>query len=96
MLDVIYQALAELPVRKVTDIFPDISTDNLTKTELEFLEQISGYLDRNQEITNYRAQILTNRSAESIKKYLARFVELGILQAIGENKGRKYAIRSVK
>ena len=93
MLDVIYQALAELPVRKVTDIFPDISTDNLTKTELE---QISGYLDRNQEITNYRAQILTNRSAESIKKYLARFVELGILQAIGENKGRKYAIRSVK
>lgn len=96
MLDVIYQALAELPIRKLTDIFPDISTDNLTKTELEFLEQIAGYLDRNKEISNYRAQILTNRSAESIKKYLARFVKLSILKAIGENKGRKYAINNDK
>lgn len=92
MLDVIYQALNELPIHKITDIFPDINTDILTKTEREFLEQIAGYLDRNGEITNYRAQVLTNRSAESIKKYLARFVELSILQAIGENKGRKYII----
>lgn len=92
MLDAVYQALRELPVRKVTDIFPEISTDILTKTEQAFLEQIAGYLDRNGEITNYRAQVLTNRSAESIKKYLARFVELGILQAVGENKGRRYVV----
>ena len=93
ILYVIYQALNELPVHKITDIFPDINTDTLTKTELEFLEQIAGFLDRNSEITNYRAQILTNRSAESVKKYLAKFVDLGIMKAVGKNKGRKYTIR---
>jgi hypothetical protein len=28
----------------------DINTDKLSKTELEFLEQIAGYLDKNGEI----------------------------------------------
>jgi Fic family protein len=92
MLDAIYQALNELPVHKITDIFPDINTDILTKTELEFLEQIAGFIEKNGEITNYRAQLLTNKSADSVKKYLARFVELGLLDAVGENKGRKYVL----
>ena len=95
MLDVIYQALSELPARKITDIFPDIPTDKLSKTEREFLEQIAGSLDRNGEITNYRAQVLTKRSAESVKKHLAKLVELGVLKAVGENKGRKYIKASV-
>jgi predicted HTH transcriptional regulator len=84
--------LEELPSRKITDIFTDINTDNLSKTELEFLEQIAGYLDKNGEITNYRAQLLTNKSAESIKKYLSKFAEMGILKQEGKNKGRKYLI----
>lgn len=92
MLEAIYQALSELPTRKITDIFPDIITDKLSKTELEFLEQIAGYLDKNSEITNYRAQLLANKSAESVRKYFARFVEIGLLQPIGENKGRKYIV----
>jgi Fic family protein len=92
MLHAILQALEELPVRKITDIFTDINTDKLTKTELEFLEQIAGYLDKNGEITNYRAQLLTNKSDISIKKYFARFVELGVLREEGKNKGRKYYI----
>lgn len=94
MLDVIYQSLAELPVHKVTDIFPDIDTDMFSKTELEFLESIAGYIEKHEEITNYRAQILTNMSAESVKKYLAKFVEAGLFQAVGENKGRKYIPRT--
>ena len=31
-----------------------------SKTELEFLESIAGYIEKHREITNYRAQILTN------------------------------------
>jgi Fic family protein len=92
MLNAILQALEELPIRKITDIFTDIFTDKLSKTELEFLEQIAGYIDKNGEITNYRAQLLTNKSAESIKKYLAKFAEMGILKVEGKNKGRKYLI----
>ncbi|GHU68012.1 cell filamentation protein Fic [Bacteroidia bacterium] len=92
MLNTILQALEELPTRKITDIFTDINTDKLTKAELEFLEQIAGYIDKNGEITNYRAQLLTNKSDVSVKKYFAKFVEMGILKMEGKNKGRKYLI----
>jgi len=92
MLNAILQALEELPTRKITDIFTDINTDKLSKAELEFLEQIAGYIDKNGEITNYRAQLLTNKSDISVKKYFAKFVELGLLQVEGKNKGRKYKI----
>jgi predicted HTH transcriptional regulator len=84
--------LEELPVRKITDIFTDINTDTLSKAELEFLGQIAGYLDKNGEITNYRAQLLTNKSDVSVKKYCAKFVELGLFKIDGKNKGRKYRI----
>ncbi|MPN51490.1 hypothetical protein SDC9_199138 [bioreactor metagenome] len=90
MLKAILQALEELPIQKITDIFTDINTDKLSKTELEFLEQIAGYLDKNGEITNYRAQLLTNKSSVSVKKYLAKFTEIGLLKTEGKNKGRKY------
>jgi Fic family protein len=92
MLNAILQALEELPTRKITDIFTDINTDKLTKAELEFLEQIAGYIDKNGEITNYRAQLLSNKSDVSVKKYFARFVKIGILKVEGKNKGRKYLI----
>ncbi len=93
MLSAVHQALEALPVHTITDIFPDLHTDMLSKTELDFLEQISGYVDKYGEITNYRAQVLTNRSADSIKKLLARLTELEVFAAVGENKGRKYVIR---
>jgi len=96
MLGAVYQALEVLPVHKITDIFPYIDTGILSKTELEFLEQIAGHIERHGEITNYRAQVLTNRSAESIKKLLVRLAQLGILDAVGENKGRRYVIRNQK
>ncbi|MDR1022103.1 MAG: Fic family protein [Prevotellaceae bacterium] len=92
MLNTILLALEELPVHKITDIFTDINTDKLTKTELEFLEQIAGYLDKNGEVTNYRARLLTNKSGISVKKYLAKFVEIDVLKVEGKNKGRKYLI----
>jgi len=92
MLNAILQALEELPNKKITDIFTDINTDKLSKAELEFLEQIAGYIDKNGEITNYRAQLLTNKSDISVKKYFAKFVELGLLEVEGKNKGRKYKI----
>jgi predicted HTH transcriptional regulator len=59
---------------------------------LGFLEQIAGFIENNGEITNYRAQVLTAKSAESVKKYLAKFVEAGVLVAEGENKGRVYKL----
>lgn len=44
--DLGHQALTELPVHKLTDIFLDIDTDILSKTELEFLESIAGFIEK--------------------------------------------------
>jgi Fic family protein len=93
ILDAIYQALSELPIRKITDIFTDINTELLSRAELEFLEQIAGFMEKHGEITNYRARLLTNKSDVSVKQYLVKFVQLGLLEAIGTNKGRKYIVK---
>jgi Fic family protein len=94
MLDVILKTVKELPVKKNTDIIADIITEKLSKTELEFLENIVGYLENNGKIDNYRAQLLTNKSADSVKKHFATLVKLGILIAEGANKGRKYRLNT--
>lgn len=61
------------------------------------MKQIAGYVEKNGQITNYRARVLTNKSGESVKKYFMKFVEIGLFAAEGENKGRVYKlIRSPK
>jgi len=74
----------------LTDIIPDIFTDKLSKGETEFLFTIYPYLCKQGEINNYRAQTLTGKSADSVKKYFAKLVQVGILQAVGNNKARVY------
>ncbi|MDR2672275.1 MAG: Fic family protein [Coriobacteriales bacterium] len=71
-------------------LIPSFFTNRLTKTEKAFLFAIFPYLCEYGEINNYRAQTLTNKSAESVKKHLATLVRIGFLQAIGKNKSRVY------
>ena len=81
-----------MPVNKITDIIPDKITDKLSRGELDFLRGIIGFLENNDKIDSHRAQLLTNKSAESVKKYFAALTMAGILVATGENKGRKYKL----
>jgi Fic family protein len=74
----------------LTDKIPDIFTDKLTKSEREFLFAIYPYLCEHGGINNYRAQTLTGKSADSVKKYFAKLVRIGFLQATGNNKARVY------
>ncbi|MDR1334201.1 MAG: hypothetical protein LBJ71_03215, partial [Holosporaceae bacterium] len=92
MMDVISKTLKELLANKITDKVTDKVTDKLSKAELEFLQNILGFLENNGAIDNYRAQLLTNKSAESIKKHFAALTDAGILIGIGANKGRKYKL----
>jgi len=94
MLEMIASALKQLPSNKITDIIPDIIPDKLSKEEREFLRAIAGFLKNNDGIDNYRAQLLTDKSAESVKKYFAALVKAGILSAHGSNKGRKYKLKN--
>jgi Fic family protein len=81
-----------IPSRRLTDIFTGINTDKLAKNRLEFLERIAGYLDKNGEITNFLARLLTGKSDIGKKKCFARFVELGILRVEGKNRRRRCLI----
>jgi Fic family protein len=90
MLGVIVEAIDELPI--ITDKVTNKITDKLTRGELEFLENIIGFLQNSDTIDNYRAHILTGKSAESVKKYFAALVSAGVLEATGSNKGRKYKL----
>ncbi len=94
ILSTILQSINELPLNKITDILPDKITDKLKKTELEFLDNIIGFVQNNGYINNYRAKLLTNKSAESIKKYFAALTEADILEPVGTNKGRKYILKN--
>ena len=70
----------------------DKITDILSNPEREFWERIIPFLREKGEITNRQAQTLTGKSQESVKKYFTRFVSLGLLEAVGEKKGRKYIL----
>lgn len=72
----------------------DIITDKLSKSEVNVLKPILKYLIKNEMIDNSKAQELTYKSTESMKKYLSKFVRMNILIPIGENKGRKYKLNS--
>jgi len=80
----------------LTDIIPDKITDMLSKGEQEFLFSIFSYLCEHGEINNYRAQTLTGKSADSVKKYFAKLVQIGFLQAVGKNKARVYRFSESK
>ncbi len=85
----------DLKIGKITDIESKITdkfTDILSKPELKFLKMIETYLQTEEFIDNAQAQILSGKSAESVKKYFAKLVKVGALIAVGENKGRKYRL----
>jgi Fic family protein len=94
MLDVIAQTIIELPTNRISDIISDIISDKLTKAEKEFLIDIIDFLKKNGEIDSYKAQLLTNKSPQRVRQYFAKFVEIGVMVAIGENKGRRYKLNN--
>jgi Fic family protein len=75
---------------EVCDKIPDKYTDMLSKSEKEFLLKVYPYLCRHGEINNYRAQTLTGKSADSVRKYFSKLVSISFLQAVGERKARVY------
>ncbi len=92
MLNAIDETLNEVEDVEITDIITDIITDKLSKTELTVLTPKVKYLLKQETIDNSKAQALTNKGVESVKKYLNKFTKLNILILIGQNKGRKYRL----
>ncbi|MDD2208004.1 MAG: Fic family protein [Bacilli bacterium] len=64
----------------------------LTKTEKEVLSALIVYFNKDKLIETSRVASLLNKSKVNIRKYFAKFMKLGLLLPIGENKGRKYML----
>lgn len=73
-------------------IITDIFTDKITDKDTDFLMMIMGFIKRNGFISNAKAQSLTGKSSETIKKYFVKFVKLNLLIPKGENRSRVYEL----
>ena len=65
-------------------------TDILTDKELQRLKILEQYFEKNNYIENSEAKKILNVSDSTARRFLNKLVKNGILEAIGEKKGRKY------
>jgi len=73
----------------MTDILPDM-TDKLSDAEQDFLKLLLQHYQDHEWIDNTTAQTFCDKSPATIKRYLAKLVEVGVLESAGANKGRRY------
>ena len=68
----------------------DILTDKMTDKELQRLKILEVYFEKNNYIDNSEAQKILNVSDSTARRFLNKLVKNGILEAVGEKKGRNY------
>ena len=88
ILEIIKETLEELQKNdlKMTDIL----TDKMTDKELQRLKIMEEYFEKNNYIDNSEVQKILNVSDSTVRRFFNKLLKNGILEAIGENKGRKY------
>ena len=88
ILEIIKETLEELQKKdlKMTDIL----TDKMTDKELQRLKILEEYFEKNNYIDNSEVQKILNVSDSTARRFLNKLVKGGILEAIGERKGRRY------
>ena len=65
-------------------------TDKMTDKELQRLKILEEYFKKNNYIDNSEARKILNVSDSTARRFLNKLVKGGVLEAIGEKKGRKY------
>ena len=88
ILEIIKETLEELQKNNLK--MTDILTDKMTDKELQRLKILEVYFEKNNYIDNSEAQKILNVSDSTARRFLNKLVKGGILEAIGERKGRKY------
>lgn len=68
----------------------DILTDKMTDKELQRLKILKVYFEKNNYIDNSETQKILSVSDSMARRFLNKLVKGGILEAIGERKGRRY------
>lgn len=92
MLESILETLQEYDRDRIGISLKPISS-MLKPKEQMVLENIYTYLEVHGQLNNSKAQELTGFSQATVRRYLNRFVELGILQINGTTKDRTYQLK---
>lgn len=58
----------------------------------ELTQKVLSYIRRNGSITNRQCRGMFNLSYDQCKTLFAHFVETGVVQRVGKNKGTKYIL----
>lgn len=66
----------------------------MNEKEVIIFNLVSTYLTKNDGITSRQLQDLVGVSAATARRYLVRFVELGLFQPTGQTKSRHYCLAS--
>ena len=67
-----------------------IMTDILTEKEMKTMLEILNYLQFNNAIDNAKGRELTGKSATTVKRYLGKLCDVGVLKAEGTTKNTTY------
>ncbi len=90
ILSVILQTIENYPLTQMSDKLSDIMSDTLSDKEQLAYQQLADYLQQHPHITNQQAQKLLEKSPATVRRYLKRLVDCGLLIATGKNKARIY------
>ena len=76
--------------RKMSDKVSDKVSDKMTEKEKLFFEMLVKSLKVEDYVTTSSMSNITNIPISTVRRYMIRFCELGILYSEGKNKGTKY------
>ncbi|MDR0847334.1 MAG: Fic family protein [Lactobacillales bacterium] len=92
MLEVILETVLSFGINNAVNCLSDKTIDKMSDNEVRFFNDIYPYLEENGEIGNAKAAALSGKSSVTVRRYLVKLVELGVLESSGENKNRKYTL----
>ena len=92
-LDDVERTFITLSFKKKADKKPIKADKKPIKADKERVESILEYINQNETITNKEARELLNLADSTTKRLLAQMVLDGLIEAIGENKNRKYILK---
>lgn len=69
-------------------------SDKLSLNENQFFLKVQAYLQEQGEISSREGVALIGKSEATVRRYFKHLAELGLLQAIGKNKSRRYRLKN--
>lgn len=85
--------MLEMILATIQSLHPPISNEknlSLTRSEQHFYQALRANLSRQESFSVQEVLPYSDKSISTIRRYLAKFVQLGLLKASGQNKNRRY------